>query len=44
MTRRWEIPDEKVVALVANGVLGRMLRWMPDSWSPAFKSRVVKNV
>ena len=44
MTRRWEIPDEKVVALVANGVLGRMLRWMPDSWSPAFKNRVVKNV
>lgn len=44
MTRRWGVPDEKVESLVANGVLGRMTRWIPDSWSPAFKSRVVERV
>lgn len=44
MTRRWGVPDEKVELLVANGVLGRMTRWIPDSWSPAFKSRVVERV
>ena len=44
ITRRWDIPDEKTVSLVANGVLGRMTRWIPDSWSPAFKNRVVENV
>lgn len=44
MTRRWGIPDEKVESLVANGALGRMTRWIPDSWSPAFKSRAVERV
>ena len=44
MTRRWNIPDEKTVSLVANGVLGRMTRWIPDSWSPTFKSRVVQRL
>ncbi|RJQ48204.1 MAG: glycosyltransferase [Gammaproteobacteria bacterium] len=44
MTRRWGVPDEKVESLVANGVLGRMTRWIPDSWSPIFKSRVVERV
>lgn len=44
MTRRWGVPDEKVESLVANGVLGRMTRWIPDSWSPVFKSHVVERV
>jgi glycosyltransferase involved in cell wall biosynthesis len=41
MTRRWGIPDEKVKSLVGNGVLGRMTRWIPDTWSN-FKSRMVE--
>lgn len=44
MTRRWGIPDNKVISLVANGVLARATRWFPDSWSPAFKSDVVDRV
>ncbi len=44
MTRRWGIPDNKVISLVANGVLARATRWFPDSWSPAFKSGVVDRV
>lgn len=44
MTRRWGIPDNKVISLVANGVLARATRWFPDSWSPAFKNGVVDRV
>lgn len=44
MTRRWGIPDNKVVSLLMNGALARATRWIPDNWSPAFKSRVVQNV
>ncbi len=39
MTRRCGIPDNKVTSLVVNGVLGRMMRWIPDARMPAFKSR-----
>lgn len=41
MTRRWDIPDDKVVSLLANGLLGRMTRVIPDSWT-SFKSSVVE--
>jgi glycosyltransferase involved in cell wall biosynthesis len=44
MTRRWGIPDDKVTSLVANGILSRATRWIPDSWSPAFKSDVAERV
>jgi glycosyltransferase involved in cell wall biosynthesis len=44
MTRRWGIPDDKVTSLVANGVLSRATRWIPDSWNPTFKSGVVERV
>ncbi len=41
MTRRWGIPDDKVESLLLNGVLGRMTRWIPDSWI-GLKSDVVE--
>lgn len=41
MTRRWGIPDDKVTALFANGVLGRVTRWIPDT-RVALKSAVVE--
>ncbi len=44
MTRRWGIPDDKVTSLVANGVLSRATRWIPDSWAAGFKSDVVDRV
>lgn len=44
MTRRWGIPDDKVTSLVANGVLSRATRWIPDSWAAGFKSDVVERV
>lgn len=44
MTRRWGIPDDKVTSLVANGVLSRATRWIPDSWTAGFKSDVVDRV
>ena len=44
MTRRWGIPDDKVTSLVANGVLSRATRWIPDSWVAGFKSDVVERV
>lgn len=44
MTRRWGIPDDKVTSLVANGVLSRATRWIPDSWAADFKSDVVDRV
>jgi len=31
MTRRWGIPDERVVSLLANGVLGRAAQYIPAS-------------
>ncbi|NWG29873.1 MAG: glycosyltransferase family 4 protein [Rhodocyclaceae bacterium] len=40
MTRRWGIPNDRVIALVINGMLGRMTRWIPESRMPAFKNRV----
>jgi len=43
VTRSWDIPDAKVTALVANGVLSRMTRWIPDA-RVAFKSNVVESV
>lgn len=44
MTRRWGIPDEKVVSLIANGILGRMTRMIPQFAGYEIKSRVVEKV
>jgi glycosyltransferase involved in cell wall biosynthesis len=44
MTRRWGIPDEKVVSLMANGILGRLIRMMPQFAGYEMKSRVVERV
>ncbi len=41
MTRRWSIPDKKVTSLLANGVMNRTTRWIPESWT-ALKSSAVK--
>jgi len=44
MTRRWGIPDEKVVSLIANGILGRMTRMIPQFAGYEMKSRAVERV
>ena len=44
MTRQWDIPDNKVVSLIANGILGRMTRMIPQFAGYEMKSRVVERV
>jgi glycosyltransferase involved in cell wall biosynthesis len=44
MTRRWGLPDEKVVSLLANGIYGRVTRQIENWLTPAMQERLVESV
>ena len=44
ITRRWGLPDEKVIALRVNGVLSRLSRYLSPYLSGQLQSDVTKHV
>ena len=44
MTRRWGLPDEKVVSLLANGIYGRVTRKAANRLTPAMQERLAESV
>ncbi len=44
ITRRWNIPDDKAIALVMNGVLGRLARHLPAWTGPQVRAGVYKQL